>query len=173
MWKCAKVMRWWEKSLYVRSATQRLAAWNFAMACMDTDHAQLLADRCFSRADFPRLSPDWIDRLANPIGNQWLVLGQRRLPQYLNRHEDANAMLRLFTTVMWLRQTTTGGESVKDRLKQHPAWMQVDADRQLRVSEDGRRIHMATTFPRGNGRQHGRCGRPSRISCCTNQAHCP
>lgn len=137
-----KVMTWWQKPLYKRSATLRLAAPVFAVACTDPGRAELLADHRFNDSNFPHVRPDWIDRIANPIGNSLLTLGQPSLGQYLNRHEDANAMLRLVATVMWLRETTTDGDPVNERLKQRPAWMRVDADRQLRVSADGRRIHM-------------------------------
>jgi hypothetical protein len=142
-----KVMPWWQKLLYVQSASQRFAAPDYAKPCTDSVRAKLLADDRFNSSEFPQLNPDWIDRIANPFGNKLLALGQFVYTPYLNRHEDANAVLRLVATVLWLRQTHGDGRTMVERLAQRPTWMQMGRDRQLQVTADGSSIHMGYHGP--------------------------
>jgi len=136
---------------YSRDLTLRLAADGYAWACGEGVRTKALADLRFNEYDTPVAQPDFVDRVADPLGYILVEMARPAFGAYINRHQDTAAVLRLAATVMWLRQNHGDGRAIAERLAQRPAWMEVDKDRQLHVAADGRSVHMDYHSPKGHG----------------------
>jgi hypothetical protein len=135
---------------YSRDITLRLAADGYAWPCGEGVRTKSLADLRFNEYDTPVAQPDFVDRIADPLGYILVAMGRPAFGAYINRHQDTAAVLRLVATVMWLRQTHGGGRMIAERLAQRPVWMDVDKGRQLHIAEDNHSIHMDYHSPNGH-----------------------
>ena len=130
------------KFQYSKDISQRLTAHVYSWPCTEVARTQMLADQQFNESDMQVEQPDLVDRLADPLGYILVEVARPAFGDYINRHQDTVAVLRLVATVMWLRQTHGDGRTLAERLTQRPVWIEVNKDRQLHMTEDRRNIHM-------------------------------
>ncbi len=132
---------WWDALLFSATGTRRMTEAYYAWLGSDVMRTQVLDDRLFTVQQLPRQASllDWI---SNPAGSSSVSESSQAYVSYLNGQQDTIAALRMTATILWLRQTRGAGRPLAARLAQRPAWMQFATDRGLRVSADGRSLHL-------------------------------
>jgi hypothetical protein len=132
---------WYDNLSLNAKATRRMLAPRYGAMCDASLPQRLLSDERVALAAAPP-GFDVFDLVSNSAGTILSRLPGPAFDPYLARQQDVAAGLRMGALMLWLHEAHEDNSPLQQRLAARPAWMHFADDRHLKVTADGKGLHL-------------------------------